>query len=102
MRTRARARTRPAKVRSERLEARVSPDQKLFFQRAAALKGISFTEFVIDSVHAAAVRAVEEHDVLKLSLEDKQKFVDVLMNPPAPNEALRLAAERYLRVVEAG
>jgi uncharacterized protein (DUF1778 family) len=74
----------------------------LFFQRAAALKGVGFTEFVIDSVHAAAVRAVEEHDVLKLSLEDKQKFVDILMNPPTPNERLRLAAERYLRVVEAG
>jgi uncharacterized protein (DUF1778 family) len=85
-------------VASERLEARISPEQKLFFQRAAALQGVTLTDFLIDSLQAAALRAVEEHDVLKLTVHDKRTFVDALMNPPAPNAALKRAAERYRRM----
>lgn len=87
-----------ATASSERLEARISPEQKLFFQRAAALRGVTLTDFLIDSLQAAALRAVEEHDVLKLSLQDKRTFVDALMSPPAPNAALKRAAERYRRM----
>jgi uncharacterized protein (DUF1778 family) len=83
---------------SERLEARVPGEQKLFFQRAAALQGVTLTDFMVDSLQTAAARVVEEHDVLKLSLEDKRRFVDGLMNPPDPNEALKRAAERHQRM----
>jgi uncharacterized protein (DUF1778 family) len=83
---------------SERLEARVSSKQKLFFQRAAALKGVTLTDFMIDSLQTASVLTIEEHDVLKLNLEEKRTFIDVLMNPPAPNEALKRAAARYSRM----
>jgi len=41
------------KVRNERLEARVSRDQKALFQRAAELQGRTLTDFVIASVHDA-------------------------------------------------
>jgi uncharacterized protein (DUF1778 family) len=53
---------------------------------------------MVDSLQTAAARVVEEHDVLKLSLEDKRRFVDGLMNPPDPNEALKRAAERHQRM----
>jgi uncharacterized protein (DUF1778 family) len=46
-------------VRRERLEARVSRDQKALFQRAAVLRGRTLTDFVIASVHGAAVRVIE-------------------------------------------
>jgi uncharacterized protein (DUF1778 family) len=45
-------------VRDERLEARVSRDQKALFQRAE-LQGRTLTGFVIASVHGAAVRVIE-------------------------------------------
>ena len=83
---------------SERLEARVPREQKMFFQRAAALRGVTLTDFMIGSLQTAAALVVEEHDVLKLSLEDKRRFVDGLMNPPAPNQALQRAAERHQRM----
>jgi uncharacterized protein (DUF1778 family) len=83
---------------SERLEARVPGEQKLFFQRAAALRGVTLTDFMVESLQTAATRVVEEHDVLKLSLEDKRRFVDGLMNPPDPNEALKRAVERHQRM----
>lgn len=95
MRTmRRRVRTKAA---DERLEARISRDQKRLFQRAAALKGVTLTDFVVSSAEAAAGRTLEEHDTLRLSLEDRHRFVEALMSPPAPNSALRRAAERYQR-----
>ena len=84
----------------ERLEARISAEQKTFFQRAAALKGVTLTDFVIDSLQTAAIRTLEEHDVLKLGLEDRQTFVEALMNPPAPSEASQRAVERYMRMTD--
>ncbi len=83
----------------ERLEARVPREQKEFFQHAAELRGVTLTHFVIDSLQAAATKTVEDHAVMKLTLEEQKIFVDALMNPPAPNEALQRAAERYRRIV---
>lgn len=40
------------KAQDERLEARVSRDQKALFQRAAELQGCTLTDFVIASVPA--------------------------------------------------
>lgn len=85
---------------SNRLEARVSGEQKTLFQRAAALKGVTFTDFIIDSLQQAAIRTVEQHDVLKLNVEAKAAFFDALMNPPVPNKALQLAADRYRQMTE--
>lgn len=82
----------------ERLEARVSAEQKLFFQRAAALRGVSLTDFMIESMREAALKTVEEHDILRLATEEQQIFVEVLLNPPAPNAALRVATKRYLKM----
>jgi uncharacterized protein (DUF1778 family) len=83
---------------SERLEARVAPEQKILFQRAASLRGVSLKEFMVASMREAAVKAIEEHEFV-LSANEQQIFVDVLMNPPKPNEALRKAAEGYFSMV---
>jgi|SRR5215469_6629668 len=84
---------------AQRLEARVSAEQKLFFQRAAALRGVSLTDFMIQSMREAAVKTVEEHDLMKLTAAEREIFVEVLLNPPAPNQALRLATKRYHKMV---
>ena len=53
-------------ARDERLEARVSRDQKALFQRAAELQGRTLTDFVIASVHDAAIRVIEETQTIRL------------------------------------
>ena len=82
--------------RSERVEARVTPEQKKLLERAAALAGRSLTDFVLSSAQAAAVETISRHELLELTPEDQDVFVAALMKPPAPNEALRAAAARYL------
>ncbi|MGF1523832.1 MAG: DUF1778 domain-containing protein [Leptolyngbyaceae cyanobacterium] len=78
-----------------RLEARVTPEIKALLQRAADLEGRTLTDFVVASVQAEAYRVIEQHQTLRLSLEDSQAFVDALLDPPLPNEALQEAALRY-------
>jgi uncharacterized protein (DUF1778 family) len=78
-----------------RLEARISKETKALVQKAADLEGRTLTDFVVASVQAAAYRVIEQHQTLKLSIEDSEAFVDAILNPPKPNEALKSAALRY-------
>ena len=85
--------------RAERLEARVSHDQKALFQRAAELQGRTLTDFVVASLQEAAVRTIEEMQLIRLSAEDSRAFADALLNPRTPNERLRAAARRYMETM---
>lgn len=78
-----------------RLEARVSPETKALLQKAAALEGRTLTDFIVASVQAEARRVIQQHQTLQLGIEDSAAFVDALLNPPTPNDALSAAALRY-------
>ncbi|CAM5554686.1 hypothetical protein ATER59S_04566 [Aquamicrobium terrae] len=83
------------RVRGERLETRVTAEQKKLIERAAALQGRTVTDFVLTSVQDAARRAIEEHSQLALSLRDSEAFVDALLNPKPVNDRLRETVRRY-------
>jgi uncharacterized protein (DUF1778 family) len=89
-----------ASPKSERLEARITTEQKALFQRAADLLGRSFTDFAIGILQEAASRVVLEHDVIQLSMQDQRKFVEMLLDPPAPNERLMATVKRYKAIVK--
>jgi len=78
-----------------RLEARISPETKSLLQKAADLEGRTLTDFIVASVQAEAYRIIEKHQKLKLSVEDSEAFVHALLNPPQPNDALKVAALTY-------
>lgn len=79
---------------TERLEARITPDQKDLFKRAASLRGVTLTDFVVGSVHEAAVRTLEAVHVIEFGRRDQLAFVDALLNPEPPNRKLTQAARR--------
>lgn len=91
---------RSAAARSERLEARVSADQKNLFLRAAELQGRTLTDFVIASVHEAAVRTVEDMQSIQLTAQESRAFAEALLNPREPADRLRAAARRYIQTLE--
>jgi uncharacterized protein (DUF1778 family) len=86
--------------KDERLEARVTAQQKEMFQRAAMLKGQSLSEFMVSSAQSAAEHTIREHEVLTLTARDSRVFVEALLAPPSPNPRLQAAAERYKRTVK--
>lgn len=89
------------RVRGERLETRVTADQKSLIERAAALQGRTVTDFVLSSVQEAARRTIEEHQRLDLSVRDSEAFVEALLNPQPVNERLRDTVSRYRRATGA-
>ncbi len=99
MTDRTTARKRSPKARDERLEARISRDQKIMFQRAAELQGRTLTDFVIASVHQAAVRTIEDMQAIQLTTAESRAFADALLNPREPATRLTRAARRYIETV---
>src|SRR5271168_4419432 len=81
--------------KEERLEALITPAQKRLIERAAALRGTTVTEFVVVSAQEAAANTIKDFEVLRLRDEAREVFLDAILNPPTPNEAARMAAERY-------
>lgn len=96
----AETKERPGTPRQrERLEARLSPEQKMLLERAAALEGRSLTDFVVDSAQAAALETIQRYEVIALTARDSRMFAEALMHPPAPNERLRSAARRHRELI---
>ena len=83
------------RTRIERLEARITTDQKALIQRAAELEGRSVTDYVVSSVQEAAKRTLEAHDVMVLSAAESRAFVDALLDPPPINHRLRDSVRRH-------
>lgn len=86
---------RPAKVRSERLEARISGEKKAYLQRAAELSGRSLSDFIVDSAQAEAARVIKAHETIELKQAEQVAFVTALLNAAEPNDRLRQAAAKY-------
>lgn len=91
------AASKPAsgRMRAERLEARVTAEQKSLIEHAAALQGRTVTDFVLTSAQDAARRAIEEHLQIALSIRDSEAFVAALLNPQPVNDRLRETVRRY-------
>jgi uncharacterized protein (DUF1778 family) len=82
-------------VSTARLEARISPDLQKMLKRAAEIQGRSLTDFVVSAARDAAQRAIEQAEVIRLSLADQQRFAEALLSPAEPTPALRRAIARH-------
>lgn len=83
-----------------RLEARISTDLHAMLKRAAELQGRTMTDFVVSAVQEAAQRAIEQAEVIRLSLADQQRFADALLAPPRPSPALKRAMARHKKLFD--
>ncbi|ARM86571.1 ribbon-helix-helix domain-containing protein [Rhizobium sp. CIAT894] len=78
-------------ARTTRLEARISPEALAIVKRAAEMEGRSLSDFVVSAAQDAARRTIEENQLIRLSIEDQMRFVDMLLDPPEPTDALKRA-----------
>jgi uncharacterized protein (DUF1778 family) len=82
-----------------RFDARLSADQKEYFELAANLGGYkTLSEFVIFSTKAQADKIIEKHNAILASQKDQEIFFDAIMNPGKPNKKLKEAATRYKKL----
>jgi uncharacterized protein (DUF1778 family) len=89
-----------ASGRSARLEVRLSTAQKALIERAAAYEGRTVRDFVVRAVVSKAETIVDDHEIIRLNRAQSRAFAEALLNPPAPNAALRRAARRHDRLAE--
>ena len=85
--------------RSVRIEARIAPDALAVVKRAAEMQGRSISDFVVAAAQEAAHRMIEEAHVIRLSIEDQQRFVDLLLNPPPLSPAMKRARNAHTRLI---
>ena len=79
-----------------RFDARLSKEQKKFFERAAALGGFrSLTDFVILTVQEKAKEIIQENEQILASEKDSRIFFDAITNPKKPSKSLKNALKAY-------
>ena len=85
--------------RTARIEARIAPSALRVVKRAAKLQGRSISDFVVAAAQEVAHRTIDEAQVIRLSIEDQELFVELLLNPPALAPALKRAKRAHARLI---
>lgn len=85
--------------RSARLEARLPPEALSIIRRAAELQGRSVSDFVVAAAQEAANCAIDDAQIIRLSVDDQRAFAAALLDPPEPTAALRRAAKRHRALI---
>jgi uncharacterized protein (DUF1778 family) len=81
-----------------RLEARLPVDVHALLKRAAEIEGRTLTDFVVAAASAAARKTVEDAEMIRLSIEDQERFAEALINPPPLAPAMQRAIQRHRRL----
>ena len=85
--------------RTARIEARIAPEALVVVRRAAELQGRSISDFVVAAAQEVAHRTIDEAHVIRLSVEQQRRFVDLLLHPPALAPALKRARKAHARLI---
>lgn len=88
--------------KDERIEFRLRSDTKQLISRAALLENQSLSDFVASTAVKRSREVIEQSTTITLNAEQAARFTEALANPPAPNAALREAAEKYRKAVDRG
>jgi uncharacterized protein (DUF1778 family) len=83
-----------------RLTFRVSGEQEALIRHAAALEGVTITEFLARAARESAKRVAREHETITLRGAAAEQFARALLKPAAASPALANAAREYRDSVE--
>ncbi len=86
-------------TKTERIEARTSPDIRELIEKAALLEGRSLSDYIISRVTEAARRTIQSHNQIVLSERDQQAFADSLLNPKPAPESLKRAVQSHNELI---
>jgi uncharacterized protein (DUF1778 family) len=75
-----------------RMSRRIAVKEKSLLVRAAALQHTNLTGFQIRTAVATAKDVIDQSEHLHVSERDSLRVLDLLENPPEPNEKLMAAA----------
>ena len=77
----------------------IAPDVLAVVRRAAEIEGRSLSDFLVGAAQEAARRTIEQTQIIRLSMEEQQRFATLLLDPPAPSPAMARAARAHKRLI---
>lgn len=83
------------KHKDSRIDVRVRPEQKEILERAASIKGVSLSAYLLSNSLEKARTEIEQYEKLVLSDRDRDLFITLMSEPPEPNLALTEAMAQY-------
>src|SRR5579864_4758731 len=79
----------------ERIDVRLRPEQKTEIERAAHIKGLTITDFIIQNAVTNARQTIRKYETWTLERPDAEIFAAALMEPASLGPRLTRAAKRY-------
>lgn len=76
-------------VKENRIEFRVADDKKKQIEKAAQLANLSLSAYIRNVVLRQTKIDLEQNEIITLTKRDRDALMEVLANPPEPNEALK-------------
>lgn len=83
------------KPKDNRIDLRISLDEKELLEKAASIKRLSLSSYIVSNCLEAARKDMEDYHKFVLSDRDRDLFLSLIENPPEPNEALKSAMARF-------
>jgi uncharacterized protein (DUF1778 family) len=89
-------------IKTVRLEARIAPQTLALVKRAAELQGRSLSDFVVTAAEEMAQATIERAHIIRLSVDDQQRFAELLIDPPALSPAMERARTAHETLISCG
>ena len=86
-------------TRTARVEARIAPDSLAVVRRAAELQGRSISDFLVAAALKDAHQTIEDAQIIRLCVDDQQRFAELLLNPPPLVPAMQRALKARKRLI---
>lgn len=89
-----------ASPKTNRIDLRVSKEQKELLETAASIKGLSLSSYLLANCLSIAQADIVEHQKLVLSDRDRDLFLSLIADPPQPKQELVAAMQEFQQEYE--
>jgi len=82
-------------TRASRLDIRTTPKAKEIIENAAHFLGVTTSAFILECAMERAAKVLEQAQTIHLNKSESQRFLELLENPPEPNQNLKRLFVKY-------
>lgn len=86
-------------TRTARVDARITPAALAVVRRAAEEQGRSISDSLVAAALKDAHQAIEDAQIIRLSVDDQQRFAELLFDPPPPAPGMQRALKARKRLI---
>lgn len=87
---------------NDRIDVRINREQKELIKYPSELSGFkSLSEFIVYHIQAQALKIIKDSNTILSSIEDKRIFLEAILDPAEPSDALKKARLNYQKFKEA-